>query len=211
MHTTLTVTTAPKAEPVSLEIAKAHLRVDSGNEDELVAMYLQSARGWAEGFLGRALITQTLLWTMKREPTLGMHSVRNEWWWWGRSTRHEAIELPRAPVQSVGFVKYVDDLGVAATIDPANYTVDTALEPARLVIDWDAVSSATATSIAWPLRHLQVQFVAGYGADGTSVPPTITNGILLLTAFLYEHRGDAGGDMPPAAERLLWMHRIAFL
>lgn len=205
MYTTTTVKTPPRVEPAVLEIAKSHLRVDSGNEDELISGYLQAARSWAESFLGRALITQTLVYTMRRPHT---YDRNHEWWGGNLFRRSHAIELPRSPVQSVSSVIYRDDTGVDFPINLANVLSDLTLEPARLQIDWSAVSLAASIPIAWPLQHIQITFVAGYGADGSFVPQPITNAILLLTAFLYEHRGDNGGEMPVAAERLLWMHRI---
>jgi len=43
------------------------------------------------------------------------------------------------------------------------------------------------------------------------VPLTIVQAIMMTTAFLYEHRGDAGGAVPEAARWLLDRHRLQFL
>ena len=51
---------APQMEPVSLEEAKAHLRMESTNaEDAYIGALISAARERVELFLRRALITQT--------------------------------------------------------------------------------------------------------------------------------------------------------
>lgn len=204
MYTSLAVVTPPTTEVPTFSLVRQHLRIDSQNDDTLLAMYLTSARTWAESFLGRALITQTLLYTMRRDHRDGVHNG----WFWGR--RRESIELPRSPVSSISSINLVDDNGATFSVISANYLADTTLDPGRVRIDWDATNTANPL-MAWPLQHVQIQFVAGYDATGDKVPMPIQNAILLLTAFLYEKRGDAGGEMPQAAERLLTMHRLQFV
>lgn len=211
MRTALTVTAPPAVEPVSVDLAKAHARIDGVSDDDLVALYLATARQLAEAFLGRALITQTLQWTLRPDPPPygGGGIVAGSWLSggtvWG-STLSRPLELPRSPVQSVSSVVVTDANGANTTIDPTIYTLDLALQPSRLWLNLGQLPSTV--SIVYPVQHVQVTFVAGYGADGTFVPKTIINAILLMTAWLYEQRGDAGGDMPKAAEALLWPHRI---
>ncbi|HZP33964.1 MAG TPA: head-tail connector protein [Candidatus Acidoferrales bacterium] len=54
----LVIETPPAIEPVSLELAKTHLRVtlDDEDNDELIALYIQAARENVEDFCGRSLI-----------------------------------------------------------------------------------------------------------------------------------------------------------
>ena len=54
--------TPPTAEIVSLDDAKAHLRVDHDHEDALIQVYLDAATSWVDGFdgvLGRCVLEQT--------------------------------------------------------------------------------------------------------------------------------------------------------
>ena len=208
MDTALAVVTPPAVEPVSVALARQHCRIDSDVDDSLVGMYITAARVWAEGVLARALVTQTLQWTMSERAHLGP--------WPGMPTpllfsplafgwpQHLArpLELPRAPVQSVTSVavRHFDSTDV--TLDPSLYTLDLALQPARLILRPAALCDG--------LRHIQVTFVAGYDNAGATVPQPILLALLVLTAFLYEQRGDAGGDMPPLADALLAPYRIAF-
>ena len=113
MRTTLTVTEEPTAEPVSIEQVKRHCRIDSNADDELLTGYLTAARVMAEGYLSRALLTQTLLWTLRPSSELPRDRLR----------LHETLELPRAPVQSILSVTTLDEWGNATTILPASLPV----------------------------------------------------------------------------------------
>ena len=211
MRTTLQVTTQPAGEPVSVEQVKQHCRIDSSADDDLLTGYLTAARIMAEGYLSRALLTQTLLWTVRPSST--------------RRAEHnrllEPLELPRAPVQSIASVTALDEWGnttsiLAATLPVTpptlilGYVADLALEPATLLIGRDTVLAGGSPLRDTRLQHLQVSMVAGYGA-ATDVPATIIQAIMMTTAFLYEHRGDAGGTMPEAAQWLLDRDRLQFL
>lgn len=207
MFTSLLVTTPPASPVVPTGLAKQHLRIDGVTEDTLVALYAQTATELAERFLNRALITQTLTWTFKPQadnypegylrgrayPMLpGMMSYD------GRM-----IELPRPIVQSVSSVNITDNAGTVTAL--TNYRLDTSLQPARINLGLDLVT----TPITYPIENVQIVYVAGYGNSATAVPTAIRNAILLMTAWLYEHRGDTGdGEMPKAAESLLWPYRV---
>jgi len=211
MRTSLLVTTPPAAEPVSLAEAKQHCRIDSSDDDRLLAGYLTAARIKAEGYQSRALLTQKLLWTVR--PTEQLHPER--------SRMPRALYLPRAPIQSIESVVVTDVLGNATTILPATlpvppntpifgYIADLALTPARLVFGRDT-PLVDGTLLHWArLGDIQIAFTAGYGA-AEAVPRSTVQAILMMTAFLYEHRGDAGGEMPTTADWLLDNERLQFL
>ncbi|MBQ9388560.1 MAG: phage gp6-like head-tail connector protein [Synergistaceae bacterium] len=46
----------PITEPVTLQEAKRHCRIDHDTEDELITTYITAAREWAEGFLNVQLV-----------------------------------------------------------------------------------------------------------------------------------------------------------
>ena len=211
MRTTLTVTSPPAGEPVTVEMVKQHCRIDSNADDLLLAGYLTAARVMAEDYLSRKLLTQTVLWTVRPASLFGL----------GTRLAHGALELPRAPVQQIVSVTAVDEWGNATAIPPAalpltpgtaivGYVADLALEPATLTIGADTVLVGGLPVHATRLLHIQVSMLAGYGA-AASVPPTIAQAIMMTTAFLYEHRGDTDTAMPSAAEWLLNRDRLQFL
>jgi uncharacterized phiE125 gp8 family phage protein len=211
MQTTLIVTTEPTAEPVSIEQVKRHCRIDSNADDDLLAIYLTAARVMAEGYLSRALVSQTLLWTVRPRSEL------REW-----DTRlRRALELPRAPVQSIESVTMLDVWGNSTTISPATlpvtppaqilgYVADLTLEPATLLIGHMTPLAGGSPAYRTRLQHIQVSMVAGY-AEAEKIPTTTINAIMMTTALLYEHRGDAGGALSETAQWLLDRSRLQFL
>ncbi len=166
---TLTLVTGSSSEPVSLDQAKQHLRVDHSDEDELIASLITSASrklDGRDGELSRALISQTWALSLGRFPA--------------------EISLPLPPCQSVTSIAYVDENGVAQTLDAANYTLVGAggSGPASIVPSWGN---------AWPSTRdvpeaVTVTFVAGYGDDPLDVPEPIRTAIKMIVAHLYEHR-----------------------
>jgi uncharacterized phiE125 gp8 family phage protein len=213
MRTTLVVTTEPTAEPVSIEQVKRHCRIDSNADDELLTGYLTAARVMAEGYLSRALLTQTLLWTV--QPSSERRGGRD------RSRLHGTLELPRAPVQSIESVATLDVWGNATTIPAAvlpvpplteiiGYVADLSLEPSTLFIGGETPLSGGFALRFTRLQYLQVSMVAGY-EDTTGILPTTIQAIMMTTAFLYEHRGDSAVAMPDAAQWLLDRQRLQFL
>ena len=211
LQTTLQVTAQPAVEPATIELVRQHCRIDSTADDDLLASYLTAARIMAEGYLSRALITQTLLWTVRPSSML-----RPE-----QSRLRQPLRLPRAPVQSIVSVSALDDLGNTTTIAPAafpvssayevsGYYTDLAIEPGSLAIGPSTPMTGGLPLHQTRIQYLQVSMIAGFGDTAAAVPLPIVQAILLTVAFLYEHRGDDGGDMPRAAEWLLDRYRLVF-
>ena len=92
----LTLVTPPATEPVSLEEAKAQLRVMHTSEDTLISRLISAATRHIERIVDLSLTTRTY------RLTLDAFS--------------DYIELPRGPVQSVTSVQYVDADGETQTV-----------------------------------------------------------------------------------------------
>lgn len=160
----LTLVTGPTVEPVGLDEAKDHLRLDGENEDRRLRGYLKAARVWAEHFTRRALISQT--WDLKVD-TFG-----------------ELLYVPLPPLQSVTSISYVDDNGDSQTVTSTIYTVDTDSDPGRIFLAYDQ---------SWPSHRsipnaVTARIVVGYGAVADNVPEDIRTAILLRISRLYEFR-----------------------
>lgn len=186
MPLALTCTTAPEQEPVSLEDAKEHLRVEGEDEDALIAMKLAAARSELEETIRRAIITQT--WRLKLDAF---------------PDGAGDILLPRPPLQSVTSITYVDADGATQTLATSVYEAQADEEPARVTLkygqNWPAVRDQP--------NAVTVTFEAGYGDSPEDVPAPLRAWLLLRMAELYENReptviGTVVGRMQDTLDRL---------
>jgi uncharacterized phiE125 gp8 family phage protein len=185
------IVTPPEVEPVSLKEAKAHLRLDSDADDAYVSALITAARERVELFLRRALITQVFEYTI--DDFLAYD---------------RAIDLPRPPLQSVEWVRYLDTAGVLQTLDPGTYTVDASSnEIGRIALAWNRFWPFT----RYTINAVTIRFAAGFGDAADDVPQAIRQGILIEVSNLYENREDVvfgqSVNMMPVSERLLWPYR----
>lgn len=165
----LKLITAPTAEPITLQEAKDHLRVDSTDDDALISAIIEAARqhlDGRDGILSRALMPQTWDYSIDRFPD------------------GDTIPLPLAPAQSITSVKYVDGNGVTQTMSASDYALSADLE-------WSP-SVRLGYNKTWPSTRdtydaVTVRFVAGY-ASAAVVPAPLKAAILLLIGHLYENR-----------------------
>jgi uncharacterized phiE125 gp8 family phage protein len=192
----LTVLTPPAVEPVSLDEAKLHLRVDHDAEDGAIAAWIAAARELTERHTGRRWVEQTLRLTLPGWPC-----------------DRGAVRIPVEPVTAVGAVRYYATGGTLTTLAAgADY---------QTWLDHSPPLVAPAPNGYWPavqtgrLGAVQVEFTAGYGADAAAVPGMARSAVLLALAYWYENRGD-GNDptmainglpqtlgLTPGAKRLL--------
>lgn len=154
--------TPPAVEPVSLETAKLHLRLDHNADDTLITSYIESARELGEGLARRAFITQTLELVLDAFPANGV------------------LKLPRPPLQSVTSVKYFDSDAAEQTW--TDYVVDERSEPGCLIF------RSTPSAALLESGAVVVRFVAGYGSTADKVPNAFVQGILLSVGHWYENR-----------------------
>jgi uncharacterized phiE125 gp8 family phage protein len=205
VYAALRVITPPATEPITIDLARQHCRIDSDYDDTLVAMYVTSARLWAEAFLNRALFTQKLQFAVTWAPPptatpLVPQSLIVFPLNWPPLVKRP-IELPRAPAKSVEQITW-GPLGDMQIADPTDYDLNLMVEPGYV-----SVKPALLPRI--PQQSMSIDFTAGYDdADPNAVPMPIRHGILLLTAFLYEQRGDVDGTMPAFARNLMQPYRL---
>jgi uncharacterized phiE125 gp8 family phage protein len=163
------VYTAPALDPVTLTEAKSQLRVTGNEEDTLILAYLRAATRYAENYLGRALITQTLEAKFERFPC-----------------GYEALELPQPPLQSVTSIVYRSAETTYTTLPTTEYEVDVVSPRGRIILGY---GKSWPTTLGMPMAFdVTVRYVAGYGVDSTYIPATIRSAILMFLAHLYEQR-----------------------
>lgn len=177
-------TTQPTSEPVSLEEAKLHLRVDHDDEDARIKSLILTARMTAERRLQRTLLLSG--WTLTCDDFGTLY------------------ELPMAPLVAVTSIGYVDADGTAQVLAPTAYRVDLTSEPGRVVCvgQWPFTARQPAA--------VTVIYTAGY-ALAADVPEPIRQWILLAVGDLYANR-EASAERPQVpqnfADCLLYPHKI---
>jgi uncharacterized phiE125 gp8 family phage protein len=205
MYAALRVVVPPTTEPIDIDTARQHCRVDSDYDDNLLAMYITSARLWAEAFLNRALFTQQLQLNVTWAPPptatpLVPQSLIVFPLNWPPLVKRP-IELPRAPTVSVEGIQW-GPLGDMQPADPDDYDLNLGVEPGYVSVKPQLLPQI-------PQQSMIINYTSGYDdSDPDAVPMPIRHAILMLTAFLYEHRGDVAAEMPPVPALLMQQYRL---
>jgi uncharacterized phiE125 gp8 family phage protein len=178
------------SEPVSLQDAKAWLKVDEGEvlDDGVISTLSTAARQRIESETRRAMLVQTFDQVMDAFP------------------RGDALEMSRAPLASVVSIKAFADTDATDTggtvMASSGYYIDTASEPGRVVLQGSGV---------WPTATRRanaaiVRFTAGYSSSASGVPAALQTATKALLAYWYEHRGDEPLDVAVSHQRPLPPH-----
>lgn len=184
-----TQTQRPAIPPLSLAAAKAHLRVTTDAEDELIRDYVASAVEFVESAAGVQMITAT--WTLEISELVG------------------DIILGVRPVREINNFTYVDASGATIVLDSSDYVVRrdlvgaTTLSP---VGSWPATAndrSPVATIV----------YSAGFGDSPEDVPSALLQAVRLLAAHWYEHReavvtGTIESEVGLAVREILRQYRL---
>ena len=86
--------------------------------------------------------------------------------------------------------------------DPEDYQLNLGVEPGYVAVKPQLLPQI-------PQQSMVIDYTAGYDdSDPAAVPMPIRHAILILTAFLYEQRGDASAEMPVVANRLMQPYRL---
>jgi uncharacterized phiE125 gp8 family phage protein len=189
---TIKIDTEPTTEPITLEEAKDHLRVDITDDDTYIESLIKVARRSCEHISNHKFITQT--WDV----------------WLDGFPGSATLELPKSltPLQSVTHIKYWDKDQNEATYSSNNYEVDTNSEPGKIVLKR---ASSWPSDVLRVVNGVEIQVNVGYG-DDADVPWEIRQAILLLIGHLYENRetvivGEIAREIPMGVRSLLWFDR----
>lgn len=194
-HPYSTQITAPTTEPLTTAEAKLYLRVDNTTENTLISGMIHSARQMVETYTRRALMTQT--WDF-RYP-------------WFMDTRRPLI-IPKAPLQSVTNITYLDEDGISQTLGSSNYAVRTfagyAAGRGYVELNDDVSLPSVYTDAIMPVT---VRAVCGYGA-AADVPEGLKMAIYLMLGDLYEQRQETmtstSSSTKTTTERLMAPYRL---
>ena len=181
---------------IDLADAKLFLRVDHATENDEIEAMIGSARVWVETYLRRSLVTETWDFKFRDFPQF-----------------MKPLYVPRAPLQSVTSITYLDENAASQTWASGNYVVRTLSGPnaGRGWIETTADTDFPATSIeaAYPIT---VRAVCGYG-NAAAVPKGIKSAMYLLLGDLYAQRqetitGTTSARTQTTIEKLLGPYRL---
>jgi uncharacterized phiE125 gp8 family phage protein len=218
----LYLVTKPPFEPVTLEEAKAHCRIDHGDDDTYISSLIKVARekiDGRDGLLGRAIVAQTWDWKFDRFDRRHPEGSSHDRWEHRADLWHcerWRLELPLPPLQSVVSVKYLDINAVEQTLDPSTYIVTGAN-------GWQPAQIEPAANTSWPTVYCQpeairIRLSCGYAPlsplssppvqtdYALNVPETLKLAIKIMVAAWYENR-DTLGMMPDSVPGLIYDYR----
>jgi uncharacterized phiE125 gp8 family phage protein len=186
----LTLVTPPSREPLDADDLRKHLKIDDTIEDAALVRLCRVVRMRGERATRRAFLTQVWDNFLDGWPQWdGYHG--------GQATEPATthlpaggyVELPKAPLQSITFVKYTDLAGVEQTWPTTEYLVDAPAgeycRRGRLSLGWVKT---------WPIVRptancIQIRQVCGYGDTPEDVPDILLQAMLMDAATLFTIRG----------------------
>ena len=207
-------TSAPACEPITLDEAKSHLRIETSDEDALIQSLILTSRLHIEVALGIALITQQWSCFFDRwpaalsarntpmQPVGAVYSVPDS------TARHYALTdvmaLPLSPIKSVDAVRVYAQDGTFVTLPLNGFTFDLISRNPRVIRNQETTTPTPGRR----LNGIEIAVTCGFGAQPSDIPAPIRQALLLLVAHWYEHRdpGEIGtpeARVPAAISSLL--------
>lgn len=172
--------TDPEEEPVTLEEARLHLRIDAdGNsppahpDDTLIGWLIQAGREQAEDYTGRTIAKRTVEQALDQFPC-------------------DEIKVETLPIRSITSITYRDSEGDAQVVADEDYVLDDYKADQNWILPADGSSWPTTRSV---INAVKIRMEAGYDAPGDVVvvkplPARIKAAILLTVGHYYENRED---------------------
>jgi uncharacterized phiE125 gp8 family phage protein len=178
---------------LTVEEAKAHLRVTDTLSDGYIENLILAVQAMAATFQGRTYLTTSLV--QKFDGSFP-----------------ESVNLYGPPLASVTTIQYIDSGGTLQTLASSVYDVDTTSEPGRITLAYNQT---------WPETYgtandITITYVAGYtdAAAFKAAMPAAYAAILLGVGHLYENRSAVTADglkeMPLGFKDLLWPNRVMY-
>lgn len=165
---------APAVEPLSLDEAKAFLRVEHNDDDALISALIAASRIHVETETRRALITQS--WRI----------VFDDWPECGR------LPVRPAPLRALTAARVYDVQGSAHVIDLQAFVLELGASELAFM-PWVLMQP---TRIA---AGVELDVMVGYSDTALNVPEPLRQAMRLLIAHWYENRGLVGNDSTKGA------------
>lgn len=175
------------ANPISLSLARQHLRETSTEQDELIDLYIRAAADMLEGPDGA-----------------GMALNSQQWDLWLDDFYDWEIRIPIGPLIQVDAITYTDTAGAEQTLPSSEYEVDTLKGLVRPLEggSWPATDDV--------YNAVKVRFTAGYASG--QLPSDLQAALLLILGHLYLRReqtisGTIIAEIPMGAQTIIERYR----
>ena len=155
----------PAVEPITLADAKAYLRLDGSEEDDLVASLIVAARVTVEQHARLRLIEQTWRYALPAWP------------------QDRRVRLPCRPVIAVDAVRLSGADGSLDVVASGLYSREESRDATDLLVD------RVPDPAGLPPR-IEIDIRCGFGASAAAVPAPLVLAVRRLVAYWFEHRGD---------------------
>lgn len=180
----ISILTPPAVEPIHLDAARAHLKVDAADDNALIAAYLQAAREEAEDRADKQLIAARL--EARFDHFYGCLGSQK-------------LSLRKGPVIEIEAINYIDTAGNWQTLPSADYVGSTCGQIYNIV---------PADGKRWPATQetpncVSVVYKAGYVCQATvdSVANTVAlSGWKALQVNEVLRLQSSGGNLPAPLE-----------
>jgi uncharacterized phiE125 gp8 family phage protein len=156
--------TAPAVEPLSLDEAKAFLRVEHSDDDAVIAALIAGSRIHVESQTRRALITQS--WRLSADG-------------WPQDGR---LQVVPGPLQALTAARVFDFEGMAHDVDTQAFVLDKGASMLAFA-PWALPAPGRVAA------GIELDVTVGYGDAAVDVPEALRQAIRLLVAHWYDNRG----------------------
>ena len=187
--------TAPAVKPLTLDAAKAHLRVDSSDQNATIQEKIDAAIASVDGprGIGICMISQQWRLTLdgfRDRAFFDLCDGAYGYAYRGRRGDLRNIPIPLGPVISVDEVAYTaldgtDQVLVAGT----DYKFSAGIDPAIIFPPFGTF---------WPIAipepaSVRIKFTAGFGPAASDVPGDLIGALELVVGHLFANREDVVG------------------
>lgn len=157
---------------VTIGEAQAYVRIETGEEEAVLAGLIRSASALCEAFINQVVITRAFEIELPASAS------------WER--------LPITPIVSIAEVSDLDSADIAVPLPPGAYALD-------IDSSGDGWIRITQSGLGSRIRACGI---AGMAQDANGVPEPIRQGVLRLVAHLFNTRDGEGGEPPAAVTAL---------
>ena len=202
-------TEAPAVLAVNLNDVLAYLRLPASTPDSsLVSQFIDSATQAIELYCDIALISQKWRFvankwsiTMPQRKSFSGPDVLVRY----PGCAIKELKIPRTPIISISSLKIANSDGTMEVISPSQYIIESVGQTVYL-------RNAFGNDLPNPAKNrfgIQIDATMGFGTTPSTVPPTIKQAIMAMTAYFYDNRGTSKIDIPNNIKEMInpWRDR----